>query len=1151
MSSASKELPVRVAVRVRPLVASERQAGANTVIGTDKKSAQAVLGKDRTFAFDFAYGIESTQEGIYEDIVQPLEEKVLKGYNATLLAYGQTGSGKTYTMGTAHSENIDPDHVGVIPRVIGSLFEKIKTEERDEVAQYQIRVSFLEIHNEQINDLLLLSKRGNEENMVEHSNRPAKNQSVCIRENSKGKIVLAGLFEETVCSAEEIYSCLDRGTKVRQTASTSMNNSSSRSHAIFTITLERQSLKEDDVAVGPTCGKFHLVDLAGSERVKKTKAEGSRLREGININMGLLALGNVISALGDPSKRSANIHIPYRDSKLTRILQDSLGGNSYTAMIACVSPADSNMDETVNTLRYAHRARNIKNKPIVNSDPASAEMSRLRQQLYQLQQQLVNKNGGGSAPAGKESLSQKDAEINTLKNHVLSLEQERNGLKEAVEQMTTRARENSDELLAVSAERDRLRFARETGAGYFENGDEQKSVLEEQAATIRKLTCKVERLETEALVTGSLLRNNSGTLDDFQANEIASLESPEFSAGGEGSDESEIMHKIKHAKNQHEAENTTIEDRIEALNSNLKQKENLITRITSNMSDEKVEKIREMYEKNMKALSDEVQDLTHEREKLLHDLEQAKSQGLEVKKVSKYKSRLRTLEKQLNNLRGKQVRQQKLLEMKSVSDAKVAQLKSEVETMKKQKIRLASQKHKANERFREFKLKREHELSALRKQNRMKQIELQKLQIAHNRQKNVLKRKMEEAASVRARSDSQKLKRQNAEILRAQYASASRVSREGLKSMIEVFLKDYCENQTLKQTLSLEVAARASASKILEALQRSKKSKLSMCGPEKDEEIKQLQNTISIHSAKIASLNQELVEHSVEDSGMSKVWAHVRSVADAKQVIKQAVATLEDAIKHEKEAKFNFSQMRSKYFDIKGKFGKVENEKEALAVNFEKKLLEIQNDHEEHMALILDQVSVPASKSTTGTAMTPVTKKQQSFVVEDTEYYAYESFSECESTNDAASPQSDLLAMKSKEVAVKPDPLSRAAVSNNPQKKPKKSLTAADFAILHDDLPLDVPSAPSTKPVETMKMPSLDELKIAMKTTGKRRALRNANSKFKRRAERSYKELHEQKAAAKQVQTLQEKLHVYKQMNKKASTGYNTQKRTSKYAGRY
>ena len=120
--------------------------------------------------------------------------------------------------------------------------------------------------------------------------------------------------------------------------------------------------------------------------------------------------------------------------------------------------------------------------------------------------------------------------------------------------------------------------------------------------------------------------------------------------------------------------------------------------------------------------------------------------------------------------------------------------------------------------------------------------------------------------------------------------------------MIEVFLKDYCENQTLKQTLSLEVAARASASKILEALQRSKKSKLSMCGPEKDEEIKQLQNTISIHSAKIASLNQELVEHSVEDSGMSKVWAHVRSVADAKQVIKQAVATLEDAIKHEKEA---------------------------------------------------------------------------------------------------------------------------------------------------------------------------------------------------------------------------------------------------------
>ena len=447
MPKSGEELAVRVAVRVRPLVASELQAGANTVVGTDKKSAQAVLGDGRTFAFDFAYGLESTQENIYDDIVKPLEKKVLMGYNATLLAYGQTGSGKTYTMGTAHSDHLEPEHVGVTPRVIRSLFDKIKKEEADRTAHYKVRVSFLEIHNEQINDLLFLS---NIENADEVPEKSSKKQSVCIRENAEGEIVLAGLFEEVVSSADEIHACLNRGTEVRQTASTNMNASSSRSHAIFTITLERQSLTENGVSVGPTCGKFHLVDLAGSERVKKTKAEVQNAR-GNQYKYGLLALGNVISALGDPPSDLlvCTFRIVIAN---TRIVQDSIGGNSHTAMIACVSPADTNMDESVNTLRYAHRARNIKNKPIVNSDPASAEMSRLRKQVYQLQQQLT---GEGAIPSAtqREELQQKDKDIVKLKQTISRLEIERNGLKEVVDQMTSRIRESSDELLAVSAER--------------------------------------------------------------------------------------------------------------------------------------------------------------------------------------------------------------------------------------------------------------------------------------------------------------------------------------------------------------------------------------------------------------------------------------------------------------------------------------------------------------------------------------------------------------------------------------------------------------------------------------------------------------------------------------------------------------------------
>lgn len=199
-------------------------------------------------------------------------------------------------------------------------------------------------------------------------------------------ISVFGLREDKVSSYEELAACLDKGSNFRSTASTLMNNCSSRSHAIFTISIEQHIIEDLYKAEGeklPQDGneefmvaKFHFVDLAGSERAKRTGATGNTLKEGISINKGLLALGNVIAALTVDDKKSS--HVPYRDSKLTRILQDSLGGNSRTSMIACVSPADINFEETLNTLKYASRARNIKNKPIVNRDPNSAQVAQLR-----------------------------------------------------------------------------------------------------------------------------------------------------------------------------------------------------------------------------------------------------------------------------------------------------------------------------------------------------------------------------------------------------------------------------------------------------------------------------------------------------------------------------------------------------------------------------------------------------------------------------------------------------------------------------------------------------------------------------------------------------------------------------------------------------
>ncbi|KAI9278514.1 P-loop containing nucleoside triphosphate hydrolase protein, partial [Phascolomyces articulosus] len=219
------------------------------------------------------------------------------------------------------------------------------------LSRHTVKVSFVEIYNEELVDLL---------NPAPPTERPP----VTIREDTKGQIYWTGVKEVSVESTEDVLRYLQMGTLNRATGSTDMNAKSSRSHAIFSVTLKQEKWVNDPIDEDGkwvvSHSKFHFVDLAGSERLKRTAAEGDRRKEGININAGLLALGNVISALSEPSKRSA--HIPYRDSKLTRLLQDSLGGNATTLMIACVSPAEVNLVETINTIKYAHRARNIKNK---------------------------------------------------------------------------------------------------------------------------------------------------------------------------------------------------------------------------------------------------------------------------------------------------------------------------------------------------------------------------------------------------------------------------------------------------------------------------------------------------------------------------------------------------------------------------------------------------------------------------------------------------------------------------------------------------------------------------------------------------------------------------------------------------------------------
>ncbi|XP_065898994.1 kinesin-like protein KIF21A isoform X2 [Dysidea avara] len=383
---------VEVALRIRPQSAQERIDQSSVVTFCPPEEPQIVFGDKKVFTFDFVFDVETMQSTFYSVAVQKLIKGTFEGYNATILAYGQTGSGKTYTMGSGFDVAILPDCEGVIPRAVKEIFSTIRILQEEASAcgkpppSFEVHVQFLELYNEEIIDLFEMTKQNVE--------RKPK-----IHEDCNGNIYITEVTTRMVTSENETLGYLKDGALCRRTGSTNMNAQSSRSHAIFTLhmTQTRPLMLSD--AVGEQSQeyevlhtKLHFVDLAGSERLKRTGATGDRAKEGISINSGLLALGNVISALGDKSRKIS--HIPYRDSKLTRLLQDSLGGNSRTLMVACISPSDRDFMESLSTLKYANRARNIQNKAVVNQDRTSQQLSALRAQIQKLEVELAEYRQG-------------------------------------------------------------------------------------------------------------------------------------------------------------------------------------------------------------------------------------------------------------------------------------------------------------------------------------------------------------------------------------------------------------------------------------------------------------------------------------------------------------------------------------------------------------------------------------------------------------------------------------------------------------------------------------------------------------------------------------------------------------------------------------
>ncbi|XP_057403814.1 kinesin-like protein KIF13B isoform X2 [Balaenoptera acutorostrata] len=402
---------VKVAVRIRPMNRREIDLHTRCVVDVDANkvilspvntnlSKGDARSQPKVFAYDHCFWSmdESVREKYagQDDVFKCLGENILQnafdGYNACIFAYGQTGSGKSYTMmGTA-------DQPGLIPRLCSGLFERTQKEENEEQS-FKVEVSYMEIYNEKVRDLL---------------DPKGSRQTLRVREHSVLGPYVDGLSKLAVTGYKDIESLMSEGNKSRTVAATNMNEESSRSHAVFKITLTHTLYDVKSGTSGEKVGKLSLVDLAGSERATKTGAAGDRLKEGSNINKSLTTLGLVISALADQGAgKNKNKFVPYRDSVLTWLLKDSLGGNSKTAMVATVSPAADNYDETLSTLRYADRAKNIVNHAVVNEDPNARIIRDLREEVEKLREQLT-KAEAMKSPELKDRLEESEKLIQEM-----------------------------------------------------------------------------------------------------------------------------------------------------------------------------------------------------------------------------------------------------------------------------------------------------------------------------------------------------------------------------------------------------------------------------------------------------------------------------------------------------------------------------------------------------------------------------------------------------------------------------------------------------------------------------------------------------------------------------------------------------------------
>ncbi|XP_049711536.1 kinesin-like protein KIF11 isoform X1 [Elephas maximus indicus] len=429
---------IQVVVRCRPFNLAERKANAHSVVECDhvrkeisiRTAGLADKSSRKTYTFDMVFGASTKQIDVYRSVVCPILDEVIMGYNCTIFAYGQTGTGKTFTMEGERSPNEeytweeDP-LAGIIPRTLHQIFEKLT----DNGTEFSVKVSLLEIYNEELFDLLNPSTDVSERLQMFDDPR-----------NKRG-VIIKGLEEVTVHNKDEVYQILEKGAAKRTTAATLMNAYSSRSHSVFSVTIHMKETTIDGEEL-VKIGKLNLVDLAGSENIGRSGAVDKRAREAGNINQSLLTLGRVITALVERTP-----HVPYRESKLTRILQDSLGGRTRTSIIATISPASISLEETLSTLEYAHRAKNILNKPEVNQKlTKKALIKEYTEEIERLKRDLAAAREKNGVYISEENFRAMNGKLTVQEEQIVELIEKIGAIEEELSRVTELFMDNKNEL---------------------------------------------------------------------------------------------------------------------------------------------------------------------------------------------------------------------------------------------------------------------------------------------------------------------------------------------------------------------------------------------------------------------------------------------------------------------------------------------------------------------------------------------------------------------------------------------------------------------------------------------------------------------------------------------------------------------------------